>query len=174
MTITVGKPAISLREPFLRMLDDYEAHDPENGAFYASARADFDAYVGSLHDEEAGIDLVPGFVLCSHRWLLDEVGTLIGIVRVRHNIDTPFLSQEAGHIGYDVPPSQRGRGYGIASLQAGLTRAQELKLERVLICADAGNPASWRTIERCGGVLEREFRSEHYHCLVRRYWIEIP
>lgn len=154
------------------MLNDYEANDPENGTFYSAARADFNTYVQSLHDEERGIDFPSGSVPCSHRWLLDEARSVVGVVRVRHNIDTLFLSQEAGHIGYDVPPSQRRRGYGVASLQAGLTRARELGLDRVLLCADAGNPASWRTIERCGGVLERESRSEHYQCFVRRYWIE--
>jgi predicted acetyltransferase len=154
------------------MLSDYDAHDPENGEFYNGARIDFASYVQGLLDEECGLNLSPGLVPCSHRWLLDEEGAMAGVVRVRHHIDTPFLANEAGHIGYDVPPAQRGRGFGVACLQAGLARAQELSVPRVLLCADAGNPASWRTIERCGGVLEREFHSNHYQCLVRRYWIK--
>ena len=178
MEITVHKPTIILHEAFLAMLHDYSLHDPENGQFYASAHSDFDAYVQSLLDEERGFDLPSGFVPCSHRWLVKEDTTknkaVVGIVRVRHNLDTPFLETQAGHIGYDVPPSERKRGYGIESLKAGLTLAWEIGLERVLLCADAQNPASWRTIEHCGGVLEREFWSDHYGCLVRRYWIEKP
>ena len=97
---------------------------------------------------------------------------IVGIVRIRHNISTPFLAEEAGHIGYDVPPSFRRHGYGIACLKAGLEVARGLDLERVLLCADTDNPASWRTIEHCGGIFEKEFYSSHYQTLVRRYWID--
>jgi predicted acetyltransferase len=101
------------------------------------------------------------------------VHEIVGIARVRHNIDTPFLAEEAGHIGYDVPPAHRGRGYGVASLRAALAEARRLGLQRVLLCCDDDNPASWRTIEACGGVLESEFHSRHFECLVRRYWIDV-
>jgi len=173
MNVGISRPDIALREAFLRMLDDYDARDPENGESYSSARADFAAYVQGLHDEERGIGLPAGCVPCSHRWLTDERREIVGVARVRHTIDTPFLAEEAGHIGYDVPPSRRGRGHGVASLRAGLDEARRLGLARVLLCCDARNLASWRTIEACGGVLEREARSELFQCLVRRYWVEI-
>ena len=178
MEITVYKPTATLREAFMAMLNDYSLHDPGTGELYASARWNFDAYVQSSLNHESGFDLHPRFVPCSHRWLVQkdktEDKTIVGIVRVRHNLDTPFMETQAGHIGYEVPPSQRKRGYGIESLKAGLTVAWEIGLERVLLCADAKNPASWRTIEHCGGMLEREFWSDHHQCLVRRYWIEKP
>ena len=171
--ITVCKPDEALREGFLNLLDDFGTHDPENGGFYASAGVDFAGYVRGLLDEEQGVLLSPGHVPCSHRWLMDEANVVVGVVRIRHNINTPFLAEEVGHIGYDVAPSQRRRGYGVACLRAGLQRAKELGLEWVLVFADADNPASWRTIERCGGVLEAERFSEIYQCLVRRYRIEV-
>jgi predicted acetyltransferase len=169
----VTKLGLAHRQAFQQMLEDYAAHDPQNGEFYARGRVDFPAYVQSLDDEEHGINLIADRAPCSHRWLLDDTGAIVGIVRIRHNINNAFLAEEVGHIGYDVPPSARGRGYGIACLQAGLEEARALQLERVLVCADTDNPASWRTIEHCGGVLEREFYSSHYQTLVRRYWIEI-
>jgi predicted acetyltransferase len=179
----VGSPptppvtAISLgraqRKAFLAMLADYEARDPENGGFYAPGRIDFDAYVERLRRDELGLDLPPGYVPCSHRWLVDAAGTMVGVVRVRHRIDTPFLAEDGGHIGYDVPPSLRGRGYGTACLVAGLGEAQALGLARVLLCVDAHNVPSWRTVERCGGALEVERWSDAYQCLVRRYWISV-
>ena len=170
--MVVTKLELTHREAFLRMLEDYDAHDPQNGEFYERGRADFPAYVQRLDQEEYGINLRPDWVPCSHRWLLDKTGAIVGIVRIRHNINTPFLAEEAGHIGYDVPPSYRGQGYGIACLQAGLEAARTLHLERVLLCADTDNPASWRTIENCGGVLEVERFSPHYKKMFRRYWIE--
>ncbi len=171
MKVDISKPKTSLRAAFLMMVDDYDAHDPVNGELYAAARLGFDAYVRGLLDEERGVNLPHGYVPCSHRWLLDGSGAIVGVARVRHTIDTPFLAEEAGHIGYDVPPAHRGQGYGIASLRAALAEARRLGLERVLLCCDADNAASWHTIEACGGVLEREFQSPRFECLVRRYWI---
>ena len=174
VTTDISKPEATLRDAFLRMLDDYDAHDPEDGEFYLAGRADFDAYVQSLHDMERGVNLPQNWVPCSSLWLIDDAREICGVVRVRHNIDTPFLAKEAGHIGYDVPPSKRGRGYGVASLRAGVAEARQLGLTRVLLCANTSNLASLRTIEACGGVFEREFHSEFFGCPVRRYWIEVP
>lgn len=168
----VKKPSVRFRYAFTRMLDDYDRFDPENGAFYADARENFSAYVDLLHDQERGVRLPRGFVPCSTRWLIDG-GEIVGIVRVRHNIDTPMLAEEFGHIGYDVPPSKRRRGYGVATLRAGLDCARGLGVTNVLLFADSCNPASWKTIERCDGVLESEQVSEHYKLLVRRYRIEL-
>jgi predicted acetyltransferase len=168
----VTRLSLANRPAFLQMLSDYELHDPENGRMYARGREDFPAYLQRLADDEVGINLSPGLVPCSHRWLLDDTGAIAGIVRIRHNIDTKFLAEEIGHIGYDVPPSFRGKGYGIACLEAGLEIARTLNLERVLLCADTDNPASWRTIEHCGGILETERNSTYFKKLFRRYWIE--
>ena len=168
--VFVSKPDIALQDAFLQMLNDYDAHDPEYGGRYAAARSDFGAYVQSLHEDERGFI---GVVPYSHRWVVSIEGTIVGVVRVRHHIYTDFLANELGHIGYDVPPSHRGRGFGVVTLKAGLDCARELGLERVLLYADTDNPASWHTIERCGGVLEAERYSQHYHCLVRRYWITL-
>ncbi|HEY3317532.1 MAG TPA: GNAT family N-acetyltransferase [Coriobacteriia bacterium] len=132
MGIRISHPDEALREAFLRMLDDYDAHDPLDREHLSRARAAFGAYVKSLNDEERGLGLPAGFVPCSHRWLVDEEGEIVGVVRVRHTIDHPFLAEEGGHIGYDVPPARRGRGHGTAALRAGLARARELGLTRVL------------------------------------------
>jgi predicted acetyltransferase len=58
------------RQAFRRMLEDYAGLDPQNGEFYRRGREDFPTYVQSLDNEEHGINLRPGFVPCSHRWLL--------------------------------------------------------------------------------------------------------
>jgi predicted acetyltransferase len=168
MEVFVSKPDVTLQAGFLQMLDDYDAHDPKNSSQYAAARSDFVAYVHDLHEDERGLI---GVVPCSHRWLLNREGAIVGVVRVRHQLTTNFLANEVGHIGYDVSPSQRGQGLGVVALKAGLDHARELDLTQVVLYADTDNPASWRTIERCGGVLESEHYSPYYQCLVRRYRI---
>jgi predicted acetyltransferase len=170
VNVFVSKPDFALQAGFLQMLDDYDAHDPRNGSHYAAARSDFITYVQNLHNDERGFI---GVVPCSHRWLVNSEGTIVGVVRVRHQLNTDFLANEVGHIGYDVPPSQRGRGFGVLALNAGLDHAWELGLAQVVLYADTENPASWRTIEHCGGVLDSEHYSPHYQCLVRRYTITL-
>jgi len=170
MTLSTSKPTLALRDAFLRMVDDYDTHDPQTGAGYRQARQDFAAYVQGLHDDEKGL---VGIVPYSHRWLVSVTEIVVAVVRVRHHINSELLANEFGHIGYDVAPSFRRRGVGVAALQAGLVHAAELGLERVLLYANTDNPASWRTIERCGGVLTAEQYSAYYQCLVRQYWITI-
>lgn len=166
--ISVRLPSFDLRDAFLRMLDDYAQYEPENGEFYSLAKTDYAGYVDRLDKDEKGIDLPEGIVQCSHRWLV--VGEdVVGVVRVRHHIDTPLLYY-TGHIGYDIAPSFRRRGYGLRALVEGLNHCRELGITQVLVCADAENPPSWRVIERGGGVLENEIWSDHWDCLVRRYW----
>jgi predicted acetyltransferase len=172
LTTTTALPAFSWRGPFLDMLADYQRRDPANGAFYQAATADFQAYLLRLEQDEQGVDLPVGYVPCSHRWLIAG-DALVAVVRIRHHISNPYLSAEAGHIGYDVAPSWRRLGYGIAALQAGLAVARKLQIPRVLLCADSDNPASWRTIERCGGTLECEELSVHAAKTFRRYRITV-
>jgi RimJ/RimL family protein N-acetyltransferase len=56
-----------------------------------------------------------------------------------------------GHIGYDIRPSMRGRGQGRALLQATLREAARLGIDPVVLAVEAGNAASIRVIESCGG-----------------------
>jgi predicted acetyltransferase len=37
-------------------------------------------------------------------------------------------------------------------LSLGLEEARKLGIEKVVVSADETNPASWKTIENCGGV----------------------
>lgn len=170
MAIISTPPQLGMKSSFAMLVDDYFRNDPVNGRMYIPEMNRFEQYVRRLHDEEAGRNLPSETVPCSHRWLVNEPA-IVAIVRIRHGLGTPYLRDEAGHIGYDVPPAWRGKGYGTAALQAGLAEAQRLKLDKVLITADTENVASWKTIERCGGVLESELVSKHYGKLFRRYWI---
>lgn len=152
------------------MLDDYVVHDPETGSKYAAAKPDFLAYVQNLNDDEQGLI---GIVPCTHRWLVNRDGSIIGVVRIKHHINSEILASEIGHIGYDVPPSHRRKGYGVMVLKAGLDIAKEVGVTNVVLYANTDNPASWHTIERCGGVLDAEQYSFFHQCLVRRYLIAL-
>lgn len=174
MPVTAHLPSVDHQAAFMAMLADFDQSDPANGEFYAPAREDFPAYVQSLRDEERGVGLREGWVPCTHRWLVDADGAVVGVTRLRHRIDTPFLWESAGHIGYDVAPSHRGKGHGHQTLRIGLSVARSIGLQRVLLLTGEGNAASRSVIERQGGKLESVAFSEFWGEQLCRYWVEVP
>jgi predicted acetyltransferase len=166
-------PSVQYAKAFVAMLDDFDANDPHNTEFYAPARKDFSAYVQSLLDEEAGRNLPEGYVPCTHRWLVSS-DHLVGVTRLRHNIDTPFLAQHSGHIGYDVAPSERRKGYGHLALSVALCEARRLGLGRLLLYTAEDNAPSRATIERAGGQLESISFSEFWNERLCTYRLTVP
>jgi predicted acetyltransferase len=167
-------PTTNGERAFLEMLADFEARDPHNAEFYAPAKADFAAYVRGLLDEERGQNLREGWVPYTHRWLLESSGAIVGVARLRHNINTPFLAQNGGHIGYDISPSHRRKGYGHVALSTALSEARRIGLTRVLLCTGEDNAASRAIIERQGGQLESVAYSEFWDEQLCRYWVRVP
>ncbi len=85
----------------------------------------------------------------------------------------PHLEREGGHIGYDVPPSERMKGYGTILLKHVLLKAKEMGIKKVLITCDADNIGSAKIIENNGGIYENESISTESGKPVSRYWISI-
>lgn len=100
---------------------------------------------------------------------------LVGIIDLRHRL-SEFLLRYGGHIGYSVAPWERGKGYAGEMLRLVLEKARARGLDRVLVTCDRDNPASAKSILRCGGVLENEVPDEPGlgRCgVIQRYWIEL-
>lgn len=158
---------------FAAFFEDFQRHDPINCDFYRLGAESFADFVQLLDDHSHGQNLPCGYVPCTHFWYQDEQGKILGALRIRHHIDTPFLSKEAGHIGYDVTPSARQQGVGSEMLRLGLLEAKGMDIKRVLLVADEDNHASRRVIERNGGILESMITGDFYPNLLARYWIEL-
>lgn len=96
---------------------------------------------------------------------------LIGIIELRHRINTPILSTWGGNIGFSVRPSERGKGYAKEMLRQLLILCSELGIKRVLVTCNQENIASEKTIVANGGVLD------HTICVdgknIKRYWISL-
>jgi len=86
---------------------------------------------------------------------------------------TPALEIQGGHIGYDVAPSVRRRGYGTQLLRLTLPRAREAGLSKVLLTVDSDNVASIRIIASNGGRLEFDGYVGSLGRVIRRYTIEV-
>ncbi|MGF1755149.1 GNAT family N-acetyltransferase [Vibrio makurazakiensis] len=165
-------PAECYQTAFLRFVDDFTINDPENAKFYSEACVSFSYYVKSLNNQALGINLPKFYVPCSHFWLLTDTDDVAGVIRVRHNIDNEFLSLEAGHIGYDIAPSYRRRGFGKHMLRLALKEAKLLGLKQVLITADEDNVASRKVIEANKGVLDKVIQGKVFPSPIARYWVE--
>jgi len=166
-------PTLEKEKEFLRLVGDFEISDPDNAEYYLAAKKSFSNYVKSLNDEAQGINLPEGYVPCNHYWLLNETGDISGIIRIRHNIDNPFLSLEGGHIGYDIAPSFRRKGYGTKILKLGLVKASLLGLKKVLVTADDDNAGSRKIIESSGGLFEQIIMGNVFPNPIARYWINL-
>lgn len=164
-------PTLDLESDFLAMYKDFADNDSENSEYYSEAMVDFSSYVQRLNDEAEGVNLREGYVPCSHFWLVDSQQKILGVIRVRHNIGNEFLSLEAGHIGYDIAPSFRGRGYGKLMLKLALPKAKKLGIEKALITADEDNYASRKVIEANGGQLENIVQGKVFPNPLARYWV---
>jgi len=99
------------------------------------------------------------------QWIVEDSRVQGGIaLRYQHN-------DRAGHIGYGIRPSARGRGLATWALGQILHKARDRNLSRVLLVCEATNAASAKTIERNGGVLDETRQTPHG--AVRRYWIDL-
>ena len=131
--------------------------------------ADFTAWVAQVRRLETADPLAAGTVPCTEFWLVDG-RRYYGCIKIRHRL-TPALRQFGGHIGYEIRPSEQGRGWGKTLLALGLQQAAALGLAQVLISCDADNHASRAIIEANGGVCEGRFELADYPKPILRYWL---
>ncbi len=130
----------------------------------------FTTYVELLVKQKEPNGLPPGRVPSSTFWLVADNGHIVGTSRLRHWL-MPHLEKEGGHIGYDVRPSERRKGYGTKLLALTLNRAQDLGLKEVIITCDSDNIGSVRIIEKNGGQSIRGAVSDRTGKQINRYRI---
>ena len=167
--ITLIEPILSLKDDFHFLAEEYLAKGDQR---YQEAIRDFESFIQLCSDEAVGRNLAPGRVPRSTFWLVRDGQRILGCSRLRHTLNA-FLEELGGHIGYDIRPSERRRGYGTQILRMTLDKARNLGLKRVLVTADSPNVASWRIIENNGGILHGEKLSQHTGQLLRKYWIDL-
>ncbi len=128
------------------------------------------SYVDRVEKQSRGVDVAPGQVPATFLLAVAD-GEIVGRVSIRHELND-YLERFGGHIGYAVRPAYRRHGYATAILREALDIVRPLGLTRVLLICDDSNAASIRTIESCGGVLERIDTSSDAEP-TRRYWIDL-
>ena len=173
-------PSIKYKKSFLEALDEYQREEKSDkhfrGEHYDSLKKEeleynFQAYVDKVISKAKGQNLPEGYVPESTYWLVDN-NEFIGRVNLRHKLNVN-LSRLGGHIGYDIRPSKRGKGYGRKILGLALQKAQQIGLDNVLITCNINNIPSKRVIEANGGILENSEKVGDRQPDKLRYWITI-
>lgn len=170
--IRLTTPHPRFRESFLEAMREFDeaGEDNELPSSLRVIEADFEAFVQrTLH---SAAHPVGSFVPQSTFWITrgDE---FVGRLDIRHYLN-PRLRLFGGHIGYDIRPSMRRRGYGTKALQLALGEARTLGIDRVLVTCSEHNIGSRKIIEANGGVLEDMVETPYREELTCRYWIGVP
>lgn len=125
----------------------------------------------SLQKNKAGIDLPESSVPSS--MLYAFVGRkIVGRVSIRHTLNE-YLRTRGGHVGYSVATKYRKRGYASEIFRLTLDECRKLSINPILITCGDTNIASYKIIEKFGGVLENKIWDEEDQETARRYWIQL-
>ena len=170
--VQLVEPTAELRESYLAMVHEFREAGERFQQDYYDDLADFPAMVRKLRGQSRGDSLPEGYVPCSHYWLVRGGAVVLGTSRLRHRL-MPRLEHEGGHIGYDIRPSERGKGYATHLLALTLEKARAVGVREALLTCDTDNAASARVIERNGGRLAGRGFSERTGKAISRYWIDL-
>ena len=161
------RPTIVDREAVLDMMAEFEqsqsAHD---GGFWDVEDFSYEEWLEGNRNKEMGINLPENRVPSIQFVSFDDVGRALGFLNLRLRLNEGLLNY-AGHIGYSIRPSERGKGYAKETLRQGLQVAKEKNIKRTLVTCSVNNPASRAVILANGGIFEDARNG------VERYWIEV-
>ena len=161
------RPTLADKETILEMMAEFEqsqsAHD---GGFWDAENFVYEEWLESNQNHEMGIGLPENRVPSIQFVLFDKSGHALGFLNLRLRLNEGLLNY-AGHIGYSIRPSERGKGYAKEALRQGLQVAKEKNIKRALVTCSTENPASRAVILTNGGALEDVRGGKE------RYWIDL-
>ena len=173
MNVFLVKPDLQYYEQYNEMMQEWcDSHTQIAPWFLNTPFAsleEFAQFIRMLDNCEHGI-VDKQYAATTSYFVINENGRMIGATSLRHYL-TVAGYQSWGHIGYGIRPSERGNGYAIQALRLMLKEARKKNILRVLIGVHEGNIASWKTVEKCGGILENTVFIENDNEPIRRYWI---
>jgi predicted acetyltransferase len=168
MDLQLVRPSFYHRHSFLALAQEFV---DEGVRRYQAPLYDFEQYMFYLDEYATGSYLPQNMVRELSYWAIVDQ-QVVGTIRLRPELNS-ILERIGGHIGYDVRPSQRQRGYASEMLRQMLDIARSYKLKRVLLTCDATNTASIKVIRNNGGIFFDQQEYLQRKIPVQRYWIEL-
>lgn len=168
MNIKLIKLTIEYKQQLFDMMDEWASSGEKiiPTSIAVNDYHNFDYYINHLcRDKE-----INGIVPETTYFCLDiDRNIFVGAVTIRHYL-TEKLSQNGGHIGDGIRPSERRKGYATAMIGLALQEAKKLGINKVLMCCEKQNIASAKSIMNNGGKLEAEYIFNGI--IKQRYWID--
>lgn len=139
--------------------------EDENGLTNAYSGVSQEAFVKKALPEMLafadGRNLPEGYVPETTFFLWDD-DTIVGQFRIRHYL-CESLRTGAGHIGYFVAKSFRGKGYGTEGLRLTLEEARRIvPEEEFYLRVNRNNPASLHVMLKNGGRIVAQDDTKYY------------
>lgn len=169
------EPGIQYKESFLEGLREFQCEGRLMEYSVGRLTSNFEIYLRSVRADAERRIFPPDHVPTTRLWLIEgdeQQGMYVGNLTIRHELNA-FLIKAVGHIGYQIRPSLRRKGYGRQILHLGLLKAHELGLSRALVTCDEDNIGSKKVIEYNGGQLENAISIEGSSIKKLRYWIDL-
>lgn len=166
-------PHFDYRDSYLEALQEFHAEGLNLEWDQAELTQDFGRLLQFLENVSHGIALPDGdTVPWTQYWFVElETKMYIGRLNIRHYLSED-LKLHGGHIGYQIRPSMRGKGYGREQLQQGLILAREqFGIQRALFTCDPDNHISRHMIEQTGGTPADDLSLNDDSEV--RYWIDL-
>ena len=161
------RPTLEDKDAILEMIAEFEQlQSPHDGGFWDTENFVYEEWLEINMQKEMGINLPENRVPSIQFVSFDDVGRALGFLNLRLRLNEGLLNY-AGHIGYSIRPSERGKGYAKEALRQGLQVAKEKNIKKALVTCSVGNSASRAVIVSNGGVFE-DVRNG-----VERYWIDL-
>ena len=161
------RPTLEDKDAILEMIAEFEqVQSPHDGGFWDTENFVYEEWLEINMQKEMGINLPENRVPSIQFVSFDDVGRALGFLNLRLRLNEGLLNY-AGHIGYSIRPSERGKGYAKESLRQGLQFGKEKNIKKALVTCSTENPASRAVIVANGGLFE-DVRNG-----VERYWIDL-
>jgi len=170
--IILIEPNIRYKNHYIEMIDEFKTVNEVPTIWVLKKDySDFNAMVRELINLSKGIGIPKGFVPSTTYWVYnDKTNKILGATNIRHNLNDLFL-KFWGHVGFEVRPSERGKGYGTIILELAIKECKKMNIERVMLGCYKDNIASAKTILKNGGILEDEIIEDNTGKIIQRYWI---
>lgn len=131
-------------------IEDYYSHNENPSKMLMSMK--FEQWVEKINNNEIIADGKWGKSLT---YLAIDNNKLIGILSIRYDLPDNLIDKY-GHIGYEVRPSERRKGYSTKMLKYALEECKRLGMNKVVLGCYKDNIGSAKTIIKNGGKLIKE------------------
>ncbi len=134
---------------------------------------DYDGWLSKLEKDYVTIPSEERVPARTYFLVRENDNKIIGMINIRLALNES-LRYIGGHIGYSIRPTERGKGYNHINLYLGLKTCQEYGLKTIMLDALKSNTASWKTMEKLGGVMTKEhYENFFYHEYIKDYEFDV-